>query len=328
MSVFIENRPGRPPMWIAQVRKDGKNYRRRFPTKAQARQWESKIKWGWSPEEEAAATLKQAVDLCKREHWQASRDPRLGRRIEEVLEFFGTDCLLSSITGATLQRFVNALKARPGRKGSLSAGTINRYLAVISAVFDHARRRGSIDGYPAIPWQEERGRRFEWLTESQENALVQALPGKHGIIVRVLCSTGLRPSELWGLKPSQVEYDWIRLWETKNGRPRSVPVDPVLSKALRAMIVLKTLPTYREHYREFKRACAILGLPTDVTVYTMRHTTATRLAAQVPGPVVQRFMGHSTYSTTERYIHLSDEELRKAAEKIKPTIRVVEAEVC
>jgi integrase len=43
----------------------------------------------------------------------------------------------------------------------------------------------------------------------------------------------------------------------------------------------------------------------------------TRLAAAVAGPVVQRFPGHSDFRTTQRYVHLADDELQRAAEHLK-----------
>lgn len=326
MPVYIEQRPGRTPTWVAEISVAGKRHRKRVSSRREGLQWCAMLKSGVvPPEHPTALTIEAAIAHCRRERsdWRASRDPSLGQRLEVIVAHFGVHTLLEAVGPAQLQGFVNTLRARDGRKGALSSSTINRYLAVLSAVFSHMKRSGRSSHEPVIPWQEKGQGRFEWLTREQEDALVRALPLPHGLIVRVLCATGLRAGELWSLKPAQIEPEWIRLWETKNGEPRSVPIDPSLSRPLRAMIADGIMPTYREHYRTFKSACASLGLSVSLNVHSMRHTTGTRLAAAVAGPVVQKFLGHTDYRTTQRYIHLADEDLRRASEHLKPSLTVI-----
>lgn len=47
-------------------------------------------------------------------------------------------------------------------------------------------------------------------------------------------------------------------------------------------------------------------------IYDFRHTRITRWAKVLPLPVVQRLAGHTDISTTMRYVHLSDDDVRVA----------------
>lgn len=322
MAVYAEQRQGRPPIFVAEITINGKRHRKRFPSRKEAAQWVAILKAGGGVEA-LSLSLGEAIALCRRERedWRSPKDRSLGQRLGVLIEHFGAACPIETVDSRALQTLVNTLRERTGRRGALSAASINRYLATLSAIFDHCRRRGSYQGNPVIPWQKEGVKRFEWFTVEQEDALVRLLPQEHALIVRVLCSTGLRAGELWGLTVPQVEDKWIRLWETKSGTPRSVPISPTLSGPLMRLIE-GGLPPYRQHYRFIKSACKSLGLSDKLTVHSMRHTTATRLAAEVPGPVVQKFLGHADYRTTERYVHLSDLELQKASDAIQPSIRL------
>jgi integrase len=50
-------------------------------------------------------------------------------------------------------------------------------------------------------------------------------------------------------------------------------------------------------------------------IYDFRHTRITRWAKVLPLPVVQRLAGHTDISTTMRYVHLNDEDMRAAMAK-------------
>lgn len=337
MPVYLEQRPGRTPVWAAEVSIAGKRHRKRFASKREAERWAAAVKLGAplggrSPtgcfDNVSALSLEEAADLCRRERdgWGA-KDRSLRQRLDVVLAHFGAHTSLASIGPAQLQGFVNALRETPARGSArgrgLSSSTINRYLSVLSAIIDHARRTGRSDHNPQVPWQTEGQGKLEWLTREQEDALARSMPSEHALILRLLCATGLRAGELWGLKSDHIEDQWLRLWDTKNGKARSVPVDPALSRPLRRLIEDGALPGYREHYYVFKRTCRALGFSSTLTIHSMRHTTGTRLAAAVSGPVVQKFLGHASYRTTQRYVHLSDEELQRAAQTLRPSLALV-----
>lgn len=230
--------------------------------------------------------------------WKHGRDTSLDQRLDEVVEFFGASTRLEDITTKRVYEFVTALEARRGRKGSLSPKTIVQYTT----------------NRPEMPWQRESRGRVRTLDASQEAALLEHLDGRNALCVNVLISTGLRPGkEFFQLRLEQIEPEWLRLVETKNGDAASVPIAPELSVQLRALVARGELPKQEEFYRAFKRAAALCGLPADVCPYALRHTVGTRLAKEMPAAIVQHFMRHRDYRTTQNYVHLNDADKLRAA---------------
>ena len=238
------------------------------------------------------------------------------------MEFFGADAAASSITTARIYELVKALETRKGRKGPLSPKTINRYLAVISGLLDFARNIGEPTQIVKMPWQEEDEGSIQWLKEEDEPLVAARLPSDlMRMCLHVLIRTGMRAGEFFNLAPSQVEITgnrcaWIRLRGegTKSGKGRSQPLtDLDTARKLRDALEHGVLPDHNDFYLAFKRACSDLGLSKDLNVHSLRHTTATRLATRVAPAVVQDFMGHASYKTTQKYIHLADEARIEAA---------------
>ena len=128
---------------------------------------------------------------------------------------------------------------------------------------------------------------------------------------------GTRASEFFDLEASQVDTGdnrcaWIRLKgeDVKSGKGRSIPLhDFDLARWLKASIVAGTLPDHQRFYRSFKAACAKLGLDPKLNVHSLRHTFGTRTAKIAKPALVQTLMGHGSYKTTQKYVHLVDDDL-------------------
>ena len=55
----------------------------------------------------------------------------------------------------------------------------------------------------------------------------------------------------------------------------------------------------------------------DVRLHDLRHTFASQAAMQgIPLPVVARLLGHAQVQMTLRYAHVSDRDVKTAAERI------------
>jgi integrase len=66
----------------------------------------------------------------------------------------------------------------------------------------------------------------------------------------------------------------------------------------------------------FSKICDEIGLP-EVTMHTLRHTFATRLAGRGDTNMeqVRKLMGHSDLSMIPRYSHLNEKSLRETVRK-------------
>ena len=149
-------------------------------------------------------------------------------------------------------------------------------------------------------------------------------------IVRLLMLTGCRFGEVVSL-----EWDWIkgkriRLPDSKSG-PRTV----WLSSA--ACAVIDAIPRYSEdcpylfparpptrhidnitfHWDRIRNEA---GLP-GVRLHDLRHTWASVAAMNGVGMVtIAKLLGHALVETTERYVHLSDQSVADAADRVSGRI--------
>jgi integrase len=331
MAIYPERRSGKlTGCWIAEVTAHGERRRKRHESQSAAQRWCDFIKLtGAPPPEEKAEvtghTFGSVADEAKEHHagWQSDRDHSRGQRLDYVTAVLGKDTPIKDVRTTDLDRLVKTLKVRPGIKGKLSAGTINRYLAVASAVLTFAKKREYIIGVPSITWQEEEGKRIHWLDDAQEDALagfMLACGQKDGeTTLRVLTRTGLRWSEFEGLTPADVCGEWIKLDKTKTDSPRDVPIDRQLGERLTEMLTGKRAPAYYTFRKLLKAALKSAGQSEALSIHCLRHSTATRLThAGVNLAIVKDFLGHSSINTTLKYTHVTKKTLADAAKILSP----------
>jgi integrase len=307
-------------------------FRRRFETKREAQGYEAYVKTvGAEPvnlkdAKLAGPTFAAVAQMCRdaNEQWKRGRDPGGQKRLDWVIGFLGATPIENVDTNA-LDRLVANLAARPAQvgDGKLSKGTINRYLSAASAVLKFARERALIKVQPVVPWQKEGGKRIEFFSEAQEDAVVRWLTGQghlpSALTVGVLCASGLRWGEFISLEPHQCQGEWIKLDRTKTDTPRDVPIADALAGELRSMILANKRPDYRTFRTQLKAAAKACGYSPKLGIHNCRHTTATRLIKLgVALPIVQKFLGHKSITTTMRYVHVESDDLMGAMKKLHP----------
>jgi integrase len=146
-------------------------------------------------------------------------------------------------------------------------------------------------------------------------------------IATVLLECGLRPDECYRLRWDQIQDATIVIHQGKGkGSRRRVPCTP------RVMSVLEMRRTETRSDWIFSRdtasghcegstlkkqheAAIKAAEVSPFVIYDFRHTRITRWAKVLPLPVVQRLAGHTDISTTMRYVHVSDDDVRAAMAK-------------
>ncbi len=170
-----------------------------------------------------------------------------------ILPTFGSR-KVSSIHANDIGDFVNYLKTAPmlnGRPGSLRPATIKRIFGPLKAVLLHALDEGYIKANPArrieLPTEETmgvdtfEGTALEWRTVERVASEAASVDPLFGLIVRFLARTGLRASELSGLRVGDYRPGWIGVDRTaqRDGRaPDGIRYGKPKSKTSRRSVPL------------------------------------------------------------------------------------------
>lgn len=333
--------------WYKKPGEPDKRMRRVFPDKstADANEAYARLTGLWAdPDDDQAAgvTFEQAAADMRKVHptWQRGRDPSGQKRLDWVIGKIGKKPV-KAITTEDLQDIVDDLKKRKvaskrNKSGVMSGRTLNGYLTMASAVLTWSAARPKSYGTfvpPVVPWQDAVETRIHFLTQEQQGLLIKHYTNKgwldEVLVVRVLAASGMRWSEFEGLEPHMVqvtkrangqEIGWIKLDETKTDTPRDIPVPPALARDLRGLLVNGYRANYNRSRTRFDTARDLYGWNPALTMYGMRHAAATYLTKQGMQPEkIQQFMGHKSYSTTQGYIHVENEDLAEAVNFLNPT---------
>ncbi len=176
----------------------------------------------------------------------------------------------------------------------------------------------------------------EVLTPEQAKALLNALdadPDQNlASMVRLAMTTGMRRGALFGLQWQDLDFQkghiTLRGEEAKSGRTTTIPMTAAARAVLEAIKPLGSSYLFpspitggkRTECRAFlKRIRKAAALPEDFRpLHGLRHNYASWLASsgKVDLFTLQRLMTHGSPQMTQRYAHLADEAVKRAASVI------------
>jgi len=226
-----------------------------------------------------------------------------------------------------------------------------RTFGVLASVLDDAVEDGRLSRNPGragrigLP-RKSRGE-HQYLSHTQVHDLAAAA-GEHRMIILLLAYTGLRWSELVGLRVKHIDFERrrirvsenavevhgvIHVGTTKSNKPRFVPVPAFILDELQAHTAgakkdalvfpgrdgqhMRRLRTSAASKSWFKTALISADLE-RMTIHDLRHTAAS-LAIQSGAHVktVQRMLGHASAAMTlDIYADLFDTDLDSVAEAL------------
>lgn len=199
----------------------------------------------------------------------------------------------------------------------LKPGTVNRRLSVLKAVAKFAwRKEWTRENLSARVWLlPENNARHEYLEPAQVRALIAKAPTAAGRAwIALAAYTGLRRSELHGLRPAQVKRGVIYLGTSKNGEPRIVPVAKPALPYLKELPFTRTIDSLDWEWRQARNACGL----EHIHFHDLRHTMASFLANTGSDlHTIGRLLGHKAQATTRRYSHLAERTLKRAVGRMK-----------
>jgi integrase/recombinase XerD len=249
---------------------------------------------------------------------------------------------VTALTRAELEAFV-----RDQMASGLSAASTARLVAATRAFFKFQRVVGAAAANPADDLRAPRGLRPlpRFLSIDEVDALLAApdvstpLGLRDRALVDVLYATGLRVSELVGLRTADVRLDDGYLQCVgKGGKTRIVPmgdqavlwVRRYLADARPRLVGRRESPWLFVNARGgrlsrvgfWKRltACARRArIRARVSPHVLRHSFATHLLDRGADlRAIQTMLGHANLSTTEIYTHVLEARLRQAYDAFHP----------
>jgi integrase len=177
-----------------------------------------------------------------------------------------------------------------------------------------------------FPYEAPR-REINFLTpEEIDKVLAELRKTKSDIaypFTKLLVHTGMRRSEARNLKWTDVDHEsgFIHIRKSKNGKSRSIPIEPGAAEALAEMprrseyIFVHEDGSRPDKYslrRPFQRAAKRIGIEKRVDLHSLRHSYGSnKIRAGWGIKKVSMLLGHSDISLTARiYTHLLDGDLK------------------
>ncbi len=230
------------------------------------------------------------------------------------------------------------------RGGEVGRRSLGRTVATVRGFFAFLTREGRIATNPATPLRTPRFTRtlprFVAAQDlervlSAERPIGDLRAARDAALLEVLYGSGLRASEA-------VRLDWrdvslarrqLHVRTAKGGKDRIVPLTTPAREALRALADLNPAragsdPVFRNRLgtrldvrsvgRIVAQRLGEVGVA-QVNPHALRHSCATHLLdSGADLRVIQELLGHASLATTQRYTHVSLEQLRSAYRRFHP----------
>ena len=223
----------------------------------------------------------------------------------------------------------------------LAKASIARRLASVRSCFRFLARRGVIEQNPARQVRSPRQPRSlpSFLPKDESKELLdrrretsEAARRDHALL-ELLYATGIRVAECCGLDCADLDrgHGTVRVLG-KGDKERVVPVGEAALAAVDAYLAVSQRtdgPLFINHrggrltprsvHRIVGRQARLAGLDRRVTPHTMRHTFATHMLGEGADlRLIQELLGHARLSTTQRYTHVTSEQLMKVYDAAHP----------
>ena len=245
------------------------------------------------------------------------------------------------VTSTVLNSYVLYMERR-----NFAASSISRSIASIRAFFQFLCQK---DGWKENPAEKLKAPKIEKklpdiLTVEEVDLLLSQPKGNtaKGIrdkaMLELLYATGIRVSELIGLKVNDINLKLGYLNCSSGGRERVIPFGTTAKQAVENYMAKSRAQLLGEGKNDFlflncsgksmsrqgfwkvlKGYAASAGIHQDITPHTLRHSFAAHLVQNGADlKSVQEMMGHSDISTTQIYMNMNIHKIRDVYMKAHP----------
>lgn len=262
------------------------------------------------------------------------------QKLETYLTEHGV-CEVENITSTNLNSYVLYLE-----KQGLSTATVSRNVASMKAFFHYACNKRKIDNDPTesikaphiekkmpdILSMEETIRLLEQPSANTPKSM------RDRAMLELLYATGIRVTELITLRLSDINLVLNYIICRDDERERVIPFGENAKYAIERYLkygrgfLLKgedseflfvncsgSLMSRQGFWKLLKQYAVKAGIELDITPHTLRHSFAAHLVQNGADlKAVQEMMGHSDISTTQMYVNLNLERVRRVYKEAHP----------
>ena len=222
----------------------------------------------------------------------------------------------------------------------LSLRSIARHRVAMRQLFKFLTEEGIIEENPSLLVQGPKiGRPLPGVISEKEVEMLLSAPDRgsrlglrDGAMFEVLYATGLRVSELVGIKRENWHDGWV-IVAGKGGKERLIPYGDEADSLVKRYLLTRLhqdspylfisthgKPMTRQNFwGRVKKYAKIAGIKKNISPHTLRHAFATHLLMHGADlRAVQVMLGHTDITTTEIYTHIAQERLRRIHNQYHP----------
>lgn len=294
---WLFKRKERQGWWVGWYH-NGKLRKKRFDTKSNAQKYARKLEGELNANiyyEPSQKTWDQFINEYK-EHQQPRKKHRTQQEENYTLQRFTEFCqpgILSAISMSTIEKYL-----AHRRKADISPATYNKDLRILRLVFNYAVKKRYLRENPTLGLDfTPVDRKIPRILEPKEFAELLHAAEKHEdeaysvrwrIVLSLLWSTGVRPSELVAITVDDVNLEraTIKIHAGKTHQERVVSIFFKDAVAVLAQYIAKMPSEQKKLFtchssrlcKEFRNIRKKAGLP-EVVLYSLRKTLGSWMAA-------------------------------------------------
>lgn len=262
-----------------------------------------------------------------------------------ILRHFRTAVALDKITAADVEDFKTTRSGQTGKRTrrKLRPATVNRELACLKAMFNHALKAGLLIKNPVddVAFLDEDNLQDRILTFAEQDAYLAAGSQLLRDVATLILETGMRPGEVYALRDTSCDLEGNCVKVLKGKTPAAKRRIELTAEARR--IVERRLEQVAEARIEAERVIPGYLFPLEgnlarhipkvdtqhtaalrsskvakFRLYDLRHTWATRASEGGVDPVtLAAMLGHSKIHMVMRYVHPTQHHQISATQRIE-----------
>jgi integrase len=275
------------------------------------------------PKQERVTVSDLLDDLLAEQERNRAKDVRTSKvRVKPLRAFFGLYRAVD-VTPTLVKRYVSERLA-----DKKTRATVNREVSILRRAFNLAREEERLNRVPYFPMMKEENARQGFFEKAEFETVAAGLPEPVADAARFAYLSGWRRGEVLPLRWDAVDRaaKEVRLGTSKNGRPRSLPLDGALwelierrwkAREFRSREGLAAVSPLVFHHkgkplRDFRKswaaACKSAKVPGRLFHDLRRTAVRNLIRAGVPQSVAMSITGHETDSVFRRYDIVSQED--------------------